>query len=154
MLENPAGLIYGTLIVGALLDAESAARQNYLDTVGAVLLALLLYWLAHSYAHFAGERIEHRETLRLSGLGNALFHGLPILVGAGVPLIAMIICWIIRAPLGTAVNVGIYVSAGMVLVIELVAALRAELSGIWIVTQTVFGALLGALIIALKLVLH
>jgi len=42
----------------------------------------------------------------------------------------------------------------MVLVIELVAALRAELSGIWILFQTVFGALLGALIIALKLVLH
>jgi len=55
---NPAGLIYGTIAVAALLAAESARRETYVETVGAVLITLLLYWLAHSYAGFTGERVR------------------------------------------------------------------------------------------------
>jgi hypothetical protein len=154
MLENPAGLIYGTLIVGALLDAESTARENYPDTVGAVAIGLVLFWLAHSYADFAGKRLERREALRPAGLGHALITGLPTLAGAAVPWLVLVLCWVSGATLDTAVSIGVWSSAGTLLVIELAAGVRAELSGVALLVQSLVGAALGALIIALKLVLH
>ncbi|HEV3129499.1 MAG TPA: hypothetical protein VGY32_10985 [Solirubrobacteraceae bacterium] len=154
MLENPAGLVYGTLIVGALLDAESTVSENYPDTVGAVAITLVLFWLAHSYAEFAGNRLKHREALRLAGLGHALVHGLPTLAGGGVPWLVLVLCWVSGATLDTAVGIGIWSSAGMILVIELAAGVRAELSGVALLVQSLVGAALGALILALKVVLH
>ncbi len=48
MLPNTGGVLYGTITVGSLLGAESATRETYGRTVGAVAIALLLYWLVHS----------------------------------------------------------------------------------------------------------
>ena len=57
-------------------------------------------------------------------------------------------------PLNTAVSVGIYTEAATLVVIELAAGLRAHLSGVALLFQTLMGGLMGALIIALKLILH
>lgn len=53
---NLAPAIYGTVAVGSVLAVESAQRESYLETVGAVLIALVLYWLAHSYGESASRR--------------------------------------------------------------------------------------------------
>ena len=55
-VENPAGVIYGVLAIGALLAAESGRHESYADTLGSVLIALCLYWLAHAYADVLGHR--------------------------------------------------------------------------------------------------
>src|ERR1035441_8833725 len=49
MPTNPGRLVYGTIAVGALLAAESARQETYVETVFAVAITLLLYWLAHSF---------------------------------------------------------------------------------------------------------
>jgi hypothetical protein len=54
--DNPGGLVYGTILVATLLAAENAAHETYGTTIGSVVLALLVYWLAISYATFTGER--------------------------------------------------------------------------------------------------
>jgi hypothetical protein len=154
VLENPAGLVYGVLITGALLDAESVANENYGDTIAGVVTAMLLVWLAHAYADYVGHRMAQRETLRPSELFQALRRGTTVLLGAAVPLAVLVGCWIKGAPLNTAVSVGIYTEAATLVVIELAAGLRAHLSGVALLFQTLMGGLLGALIIALKLILH
>lgn len=154
MLESPSALVYGVVIVGAILDAESVKSEKYADTVGAVLVAMILFWLAHSYAEFAGARLRRRESLRLADLASALAQGLAILAGAAIPLAALMLCWAAGAGLGTAVDIGIYSSAGLILIIEMTAAVRADLTGIALVVQSLVGALLGGLMIALKLILH
>jgi hypothetical protein len=50
--------------------------------------------------------------------------------------------------------VGLWTSAGMILIIEVVAGVRAEQSGRDLVLQSVLGAVLGFLVIALRLLLH
>ena len=55
MPTNPAGLVYGTIAVGALLAAESARQETYTRTIIAVAIALILYWLSYSYAEFTGQ---------------------------------------------------------------------------------------------------
>lgn len=154
MRASPAGLIYGTITVATLLAAESARRETYAKTVGAVTLTLLIYWLAHSYSQFTGERIEGEEHFTYAGLVRVARHELTVLIGAAVPLAVLLILWAVAASLDSAVNAAIWTAAGIVVVIEIAIGVRAELTGRALVLQTAFGALLGLLVILLKVLLH
>jgi hypothetical protein len=154
MLSDLSAAIYGLMTVGALLAAESAGSETYGETVGAVAITMLVYLLAHSYAEFASHRLKEREPARFAALGRIVVEQVPILFGAAVPLIVLLIDWVAGASLSTAVTTALVTSAVMVVVIEIIAGLRAEQSGRELALQALFGALLGLLIIALRLVLH
>ncbi len=154
MPANPAGLIYGTIAVAALLAAESARRETYVETVGAVLITLLLYWLAHSYAGFTGERVRAGEPFTYRGLLRTATHELAVLLGAAVPLLAILICWAAGAALSTAVSIGISTTVVIVIATEVVIGLRAELTGRDLVRQTAVGVVLALLVVALRVLLH
>jgi len=154
MGANPFGLVYGTITVGALLAAESAQRETYGETVGAVAIALLIYWLAHSYAQFTSQRLARSEPLRLGKFAGTMAHEVSILVGAAVPLLALLVWWVAGARLTSAVNAAIWASAAMILLIEVVSGVRARLSAQELIVQAALGAMLGVLVIALKLLLH
>jgi hypothetical protein len=154
MPANPAGAVYGTITVGALLAAESAQRETYPRTLGAVVIALLLYWLAHSYASFAARRMLLGERLNIRGLAWTMAHELSILIGAAVPLVALLIWWAAGAKLTSGVDAAIWTSAAMIVILELAVGLRARLHGRELLAQAALGAVLGLLVIALKLVLH
>jgi hypothetical protein len=151
---NPSGAVYGTIAVAALLAAESARRETYPKTVAAVLVTLLLYWLAHSYAEFTGDRLQSAEKLTVTGLARAMGRELSILIGASVPLVAVLLWWVAGAHLTSAVSAAVWTAAAMIMVIEVVLGVRAELSGRELVVQVGVGALLGLLVIALRLLLH
>lgn len=154
LIRHPGGLVYGVIAIGALLSAESAARETYRDTIEGVVIALFMYWLAHSYADFAERRFHTGEALTVGGLARTMADELSIIAGAGVPLVALVVCWALRERLVTGVDVAVYVSAAMVLIIEVAAGLGAKLSGGELAAQTLVGALLGVLIIVLNVVLH
>lgn len=154
MLPNPGAAVYGTIIVGALLAAESAKRETYAASVGAVAIALLVYWLAHTYSEFTGDALERRQRLTLDGLARTLMHELTIVAGAAIPLLALLICWIAGVRLTTAVAVAVWTSAATIVMIEVVAGVRAHLPTRALVAQIAVGTLFGLLVIALELVLH
>src|ERR1039458_1864530 len=79
-VRNPASVIYGVLAVGALLAAESGRHESYAVTLGSVLIALCLYWLAHAYADVLGHRLQTQERLH----AKALWRG-PVRGGGGPP---------------------------------------------------------------------
>jgi hypothetical protein len=154
MLPNPGAVVYGTITVGALLAAESAKRESYADTVGALAIALLLYWLAHAYSEVIEHRLEERRPLTLDGLVGTLLHELMVVVGAAIPLLALLICWLAGARLASAVAAALWTSAATIVIVEVVAGVRAELSARALLAQTAVGALFGLLVITLQLVLH
>jgi len=154
MQSNPAGAVYGVLAVAALLAAESPREETYPRTVAAVAITLLLYWLAHSYAEYAGERFLNGERLKLAGLGRMLLRELWIVLGAMLPLIVVVISWIGGATLNQAVTLATWAAALMITAIEIGIGLNADLSGRELVGQVILGAGLGFAIILLKLVLH
>ncbi len=154
MSTNPARIVYGTILIAGLLAAETANSETYPETVGAVAIALLVYWLAHSYAEFAARRLEDSEPLTVAGLVETMRHELSIVIGAGVPLLILLICWAAGTPLGTAVTASIWTSIAMILLLEVALGVRAELTGRELVAQVTLGGLLGLLVIAIKLVLH
>jgi hypothetical protein len=154
MPANPARLVYGTILVATLLSAESAKQETYAETVGAVVIALLLYWLANSYAEFTGDRIEKSEHFSYAGLLQTGRQELALLLGAAVPLLVLLICWAAGAALTTAVIAAIWTAAAVIVVTEVVIGIRAELRGRELIRQSAFGAVLGLLVITLRVLLH
>jgi hypothetical protein len=116
--------------------------------------ALVLYWVAHSYAEFAGHRLTSAGRLTLAGIARAMLHEVSLLAGASVPLIPLLVWWVAGGQLANAVTAAVWTSALTIAMIELIAGLRARLSGRDLLGQVALGALLGLLVIALKIVLH
>jgi hypothetical protein len=154
MNPSPAGLVYGTIAIGALLTAESAQSETYAKSVVAVVVTLLLYWLAYSYAEFTGQRLEKGEPFEFGELATAAVKELSVLIGASIPLFVLLIFWAAGARLATAVSAAVWTSAAMIVIIEFVVGLRASLTGRQLVMQTGFGAFLGLLVLTLRIVLH
>jgi hypothetical protein len=154
MPVNVARVVYGTVAVGALLAAESPEQETYAETMVSVLIALLIYWMAHSYAELTARRIEEGERLTTTALFGSMVHEVWILVGAAIPVIPLVMWWISGGSLANADTAAIWTAAGMVVVYEVIAGVRAELKAKEMVVQLALGATLGVLIISLKLVLH
>ena len=151
---NLSDAVYGTIAVAALLSAESARRETYPGTVAAVVITLLLYWLAHAYSELAGERLRSGERLTFSSLGRTLAAQLTLLAGAAVPLIELLIWWAAGGSLETAVTAGVWTSAAMIAILEIAIGIRTHLRGRELAAQIAIGALLGLLVVALRVILH
>jgi predicted DNA repair protein MutK len=154
MQANPAAGVYGLITVGALLSAESARRQTYPETVEGVLIALLIYWLAHSYSEFTAQRLAEGTAVKFGDLGRTMLRELFIVVGALVPLGTVVIWWIAGGRLTNAVEAAVWASAVMVVVVEAIAGVGAGLKGWEFVGQLALGVVIGLLILALNFVLH
>jgi hypothetical protein len=153
MPENPTGLVYGTITVAALLSAENARQETYAKTVGAIALTMLLYWLAYSYAQFMGERLGG-EPFTIGALARSALFELPVLFGAVVPLLLLLILWAAGASLDHAMTAAIWSSAGILVLCELIIGIRAELPARDLARQTVIGVILALLVLGLRVLLH
>ena len=154
MFRAPGSLVYGTIIVGAVLDAESTKLETFAETVAGITIAMVLLWLAHSYAQITAERVEKGEHLSLRLIGSKMAHEVSILTGAAVPLLVVVIWWVSGGTLTGALSAGVWTCAVEIVVIEVIAALEAGLSGAEFVLQTAVGVFLGLGILVLKLIFH
>lgn len=154
MFANPGGLVYGTILVAGLLAAEDAGRETYGETVGAVVLALVSYWIARSYAEFSGTRILNPEPFTLSGLSRVMMRELSMLVGAAVPLLVVLIWWASGGKLTSAVTAAVWTAAGTILTIEAIQGVRSGSSAAPRIAAIALGMILGALVLALRVLLQ
>jgi hypothetical protein len=153
-LDNAGGAVYGTVMIGVLFAAEDAEAVGYTDTIGAALLVLALYWLTALYTYTLGMRLQTGEPLGPSVFWRSCVHELPILEGALLPLMVVLVAWAAGASTATGVTIATWTAAVTILVLEFVAGWRSrlDLERRWL--QGALGALIGAAIIALKLLLH
>jgi hypothetical protein len=154
MPDNAAGLVYGTILVATLLSAESALKETYPKTILGGLVALATYWLALAYARFTGERLEQGTRATVGGLVGAAVHELTVLYGAVIPFIALIAFWIGGASLNTAIIAAVYFADAAIIGGEILIGVRAGLTGKALIGQAAIGAVLGVLVLALRLLLH
>lgn len=154
MFLNPGPFVYGALIIGAVLDAESQKLETFGETIAGVVITMVLLWLAHAYAQITGHRLEKGEHLSFGLVANKMAHELPILTGAALPLLAVVISWAAGATLDNALSAGVWTAAATLVAANVVAGVRANLSGADLVFQTSIGAFLGLGILVLKLIYH
>jgi hypothetical protein len=152
--ENPGGLVYGTILVAALLSAESAKVHTYWDTLAGVALTEVIYWLALSYSEFTGERAADGEPFRLSGFWKSAKHEFAVSEGALVPLLVLFGCWAAGVDLYNGIRLAIWSSAAMIVVAELVIGIRSDQHGRELAISAALGVVFGLLVIALRLILH
>jgi len=152
--DNAAGVVYGIILVATLLSAESAGQETYLKTVIGVLAAIVTYWLALAYARFTGERLEHQTRATIPDMTSAAVHELTVLYGAAVPFAAIVAFWIGGASLDTAIIAAVYFADAAIIAAEIIIGVRAGLRGAALIGQAAVGAVLGTLILLLRLLLH
>jgi hypothetical protein len=152
--ENPSGAVYGVIVIGALLAAESGQHENFLDTVASAAIATALYWVAHSYATVLGRRLSDHERLTAGALMRALGHDWALVRGAAIPLLALLIAWAAGVSLQTAVTAAVWSAVASLIAFELIASLRSRASAGELVLEVGVGVAMGVAILALKIVLH
>jgi hypothetical protein len=152
--ENPAGAVYGTITLGALLAAESELRDTYPEIVGSAVVTLVIYWLAHSYAELLGHRLTDRTHLTAARLGRALAHDWAIVQSAGLPILVLLVCWAVGASQATAVTDALWTCAGCLLAFELLAGLRTRARPAELLLEGCVGVAMGLGVLALRVILH
>jgi hypothetical protein len=151
---NPAGAIYGLIVIGALLAAESGRHESYLDTFASAAIAATLYWVAHSYAGVLGNRLRDRERLTPGVLLHALGRDVTLIRGAAIPLLALAVAAITGASQEGAVTVAVWSAIVSLAAFELLAGLRSGASRAELALEMAVGIAMGLAILALKIVLH
>jgi hypothetical protein len=154
MFWSPGPFVYGALIVGAVLDAESQKQETFKETVAGVCITIVLLWLAHAYAQIMGQRLAKGQHLSFKLVGDQMAHEFSILTGAAVPLVVVLIWWAAGSGLDGALSAGVWTAAITIVAANVIAGVRAKLSGTDVVFQTAIGAFLGLGILALKLIYH
>lgn len=59
---NPRGAIYGTIVASAMIAASAAGGKSPDLILTATVATLLVFWLAHVYAHFLDHEVRHDRT--------------------------------------------------------------------------------------------
>lgn len=147
-------MIYGIIVVGALLAAESERHETYLDTVVSTVIAAALYWLAHAYANVLGHRLASQQRLSARALLQALARDWAIVRGATLPLLALLLAWALRAPLATGVNAALWSAVASLIAFELFAGIRSRATARELALDVSVGAVMGVAILLLKIILH
>jgi hypothetical protein len=111
--ERADRVIYGVILVGALLAAEDGVRETYLDSVLSALIATAIYWLAHSYAALLGRRLSTGDHLTLATLWRGLAKEATLLKGAALPVLVLLICWASGAREPSAVDAALWSSVDL-----------------------------------------
>ncbi|MFI4990766.1 MAG: hypothetical protein ACHQHO_07625 [Solirubrobacterales bacterium] len=152
--DNPAGVVYGVITVGALMAAESGRHESYIDAFASAAIATLLYWLAHSYSDLLGDRLRTGEPLTLRVLGRALVHDWAIVRGAAIPLLALVIAWLVGANQESGVTAALRTAVVTVVVFELLAGIRAKSTPAELLLKAGVGVTMGIAILAVKGILR
>jgi hypothetical protein len=152
--RNPAGAIYGLIMIGALLAAESGVRETYPETVGSAAIAVVLYWFAHSYADVLGLRLSEQERFSWRELWRTFGRDWAIAKGASVPLLALLAAWAAGAGQETAVTAAVWTAVGSLVAFELAAGVRSRARPVELALEVLVGATMGVAILALRALLH
>lgn len=140
-------------IYGAVVTAAIFAASAQLSTVGlviAVIVTLVVYWLAEEYAELLGEQIEAGRLPSMRRIGGALADTWPMVTASFLPLIAAVIARLAGATTLVAANAGLAVVVVLLGVHSRAAARAARLTGWRLAGATATGIGLGLAMVALK----
>ena len=152
--RNPAGAVYGLIMLGALLAAESGLRDTYPETIGSAVLAVVLYWFAHSYSDVLGLRLDEHESFSWAELWRTFSHDWAIAKGASVPLLVLLAAWAMGASQVTGLTAAVWSIVASLIAFELAAGIRSKARPLELGLEVLVGASMGIGILVLRAVLH
>ena len=148
-VNHASGAIYGTLVTAGTIVGAAEGAHDVVDIAVAVVVTLILYWIAHSYAEVLGnaDRVAPSWKIATRELGRE-----SRMVGACVlPLAILIVADLLGAGFELSVTIALCATVALLLAWGVGAARRAEVSRAWAVTSGVLYTLLGVAIVVLEL---
>ncbi|MGO9488133.1 MAG: hypothetical protein ACLQBB_03785 [Solirubrobacteraceae bacterium] len=152
--QNPSRVIYGVIVIGALMAAESDLHESYLDTLASAVIAATVYWLAHGYSVVLGDRLSTGGRLTAGGLLEAMAEERALLRGAAIPIIGLAIAGLAGASEETGVTVALWCAVVTLALFELLAGVQSGASRSELALETSVGLAMGGGILAMKVILH
>jgi hypothetical protein len=147
--KSRAAGIYGAIITAAILDTAG----NHMPTDGlviAVVVTLVVYWLAEEYAELLGEHVEHGQLPTWSDVRAGLVSTWTMVSASFAPLLLLILSRLAGASTLVSANVGLVAAVILLTVYAWSASRAAQLRGRQLLLVTSIAAALGLLMIALK----
>jgi hypothetical protein len=151
---DAGGIVYGVLAVATVIAAESTRQESYADLIGADLITMVLYWVAHAYAQQWGMRLRGAEEWSHGQFGKSLVHEATILAGSIAPTVALVVSWLVGASRGVAVAIVLWVAAVELVALEVGVGLRHRVPAATLLTRAAVSVALGLGILVLRILLH
>jgi hypothetical protein len=141
--------IHGAIITTAILDTASG-RMPTSALVIAVMVTLLVYWLAEEYAELLGEQVEGGHLPTWAHIRGALAATWPMVSASFAPLLAVVIARLVGASTLVAANAGLVVTVVLLAAHGWTVGRASKLRGRQLLLTTSLAIGLGLLMIALK----
>jgi len=116
----------------------------------AVVVTLLVYWVAEEYAEVLGEQAEGGRLPTWASIRGMLVSTWPMVSASYAPLLALVLARVAGASALTAANVGLAVAVILLTVHGWWAGRAARLRGRQLLLSTAVAAALGIVMILLK----
>lgn len=147
--------IYGAIITASIMTTAG----DSLSTVAlalAVLITLLVYWLAEQYAEVLGGQAAAGRLPTWGHIRTALAGSWPIVSASFVPLLALLLARLAGATAQTAATVGVITAVVLLTFHGWTSGRAAHLHGWQLAATTSVAATLGLVMVALKdlVILH
>jgi len=141
--------IYGLIITAAIFDA-AGDRLRTGALAAAVVVTLLVYWLAEEYAELLGEQVEGGVLPNWAYIRGALAATWPMVSASYAPLLVLVLARLAGASLLTAANIGLVAAIVLLTVYGWRAGRASQLRGRQLLLTTSIAAALGLVMILLK----
>lgn len=148
-----ASEIYGLIVASSVLAAGSH-DDDVLHVALAVLITLVVYWLAETYAHvMAASHVRGRRLSWARGRYE-LRAGWPLVSASFTPLIVVVVTAVLGADINTAQVAGLICATVLLFISGWIAGRRAGVTGSRRLLAALVAASFGLILIALKAALH
>jgi hypothetical protein len=141
--------IYGAIITAAILDTAGGHLPTTALVI-AVVVTLLVYWLAEEYAELLGEQAEGGHLPGWASIRGALAATWPMVSASFAPLLALVLARLAGASSLTAANVGLAAAIVLLTIHGWSAGRAAQLRSWQLFFATSVAAALGLVMILLK----
>jgi ABC-type multidrug transport system permease subunit len=151
---HPAGRrraagIYGTVITAAVL----ASAGGHLATTAlaiAVLMTLVVYWIAEQYAEVLAEETEHGHLPTWSKIRSGMANTWPMVTAAYIPVLGLVVARLFGASQIAAANIALFIAMALLAIHGWTAGRAAGLHGSRLLIATLLAGCLGLMMIILK----
>lgn len=154
IVRSSEGVLYGVMLVGVLLAVEDARHETYAETIAAAAIVIVIYWWARVYTHVLSVRLHTRETLGRRLMWRSAVHELPVVEGATVQVLVLIVAWATGVSLATGVKATAAAMIVSIVGLEIAAGWRTESRSRSVWLSGVAGAVIGLGVVGVKVVLQ
>jgi hypothetical protein len=147
--RHRAAGIYGAIVTAAII-AANAGELSTIALVVAVVVTLLVYWVAEEYAAVLGEQAEGGRLPTWTSIRMMLAGTWPLVSASYAPLLALVLARLAGASALTAANVGLGAAIVLLTIHGWSASRAARLRGPRLLLSTSVAAGLGIVMIVLK----